>query len=167
MGIGQFQKGLPAGAIRFMSGTVSTIGDVAPHDSSRRDAALSTDYLNRFVEAACLADLAIEEPQVLGAIMPWRDVSYLTYFEGSTVRGAGEVVERYNALPAECRMALSAATAELNRETAAMLVAMASAPDRATRAAIHAEMKPRVVTLIARAQTFANNGGQARLQSLT
>lgn len=129
------------------------IDETAAHaDAPQR--LLSTDFLNPFVEIACVLDMAPDDPGVISSVSGWQGGSYEDYFSRSANTGAGAALQRFAQLDPALRLALARETEALNALTGSILSALRETKTAEERAKVRDIYRPKLMIMISRFQAL-------------
>ena len=82
---------------------------------------LANDYLNIFNELVMLVEQLPSMPEFMGDVLDWSPISYVEYFQRSSLPGSRHALETYQGLNAAFRSQFEAAVAEIDTAAIAVL----------------------------------------------
>lgn len=142
-------------------------GDTGPEAHNHLvnpETGLATDYLNIFNELIMLVEQLPSMPEFTDDVLGWKPVSYIEYFQRSSLPGSRRALEAYRLLHPGFRACFEAAIADLDAAAATTLEALRGhlgqfgETQPAALAGLCLDASASLRDLLNRAATLANDG---------
>ena len=102
-------------------GPEATVETRHDHNLVHPETGLANDYLNIFNELVMLVEQLPSMPEFMGDVLGWSPISYVEYFQRSSLPGSRQALETYRGLNADFRTQFEAAVAEIDKAATAIL----------------------------------------------
>jgi hypothetical protein len=100
------------------------------HTLVHPETGLANDYLNIFNELVMLVEQLPSMPEFMEDVLAWMPVSYVEYFQRSSLPGSQRALERYRGLEPIYRQRFESAVAAVNQAAAVTLATLRKHRDR-------------------------------------
>lgn len=134
-------------------------GKVAGSEKPAQAPRLSTDFLNRFIEALMLIEFSASDDSVIDDLRRWQGVGYREHFEGSALRCAADALAAYDGIDPARRRAFEEVCRSMTRLVATVNALLAETPRPAEFPMIVEVAGEAMRKLISRSAQFINADG--------
>jgi hypothetical protein len=108
----------------YDAGRAADASEGHSHTLVHPETGLANDYLNIFNELVMLVEQLPSMPEFLDDVLAWTPISYIEYFQRSSLPGSQRALERYRGLDPTFRARFESAVAEIDKTADTTLAAL-------------------------------------------